>query len=62
MLFPDFSLLSSGILFLVVFVLIFLFMIPHLKKIWATEHIRKKILVTLGIVAIYKLLSAIPVP
>ncbi len=37
-------------------------MIPHLKKIWATEHIRKKILVTLGIVAIYKLLSAIPVP
>ncbi len=37
-------------------------MIPHLKKIWATEHIRKKILVTLGMVAVYKLLSAIPVP
>lgn len=37
-------------------------MIPHLKKVWATEHIRKKILVTLGIVAIYKLLSVIPVP
>jgi len=37
-------------------------MIKNLKKVWATEHIRKKILVTLGIVAIYKLLSVIPVP
>lgn len=37
-------------------------MITNLKKVWATEHIRKKILVTLGIVAIYKFLSVIPVP
>ncbi len=37
-------------------------MISNLKKVWATEHIRKKILVTLGIVAVYKLLSVIPVP
>ncbi len=37
-------------------------MISNLKKVWATEHIRKKILITLGIVAIYKLLSVIPVP
>lgn len=37
-------------------------MIANIKKIWATEHIRKKILFTLGIVAVYKLLSAIPVP
>ena len=37
-------------------------MITNLKKVWATEHIRKKILVTLGIVAVYKLLSVIPVP
>lgn len=37
-------------------------MIASVKKIWATEHIRKKILFTLGIIAVYKLLSAIPVP
>ena len=37
-------------------------MISNLKKVWATEHIRKKILITLGIVAVYKLLSVIPVP
>jgi preprotein translocase subunit SecY len=36
--------------------------IKHLEKIWTTEHIRKKILVTLGIIVIYKLFSAIPVP
>lgn len=38
------------------------FMIKNLKKVWATEHIRKKILVTLALVAVYKLLSVIPVP
>lgn len=37
-------------------------MIASVKKIWATEHIRKKILFTLGIIAVYKLLSTIPVP
>ena len=37
-------------------------MITNIRKVWATEHIRKKILVTLGIVAVYKLLSVIPVP
>jgi preprotein translocase subunit SecY len=37
-------------------------MIPHLKKVWATEHIRKKILFTLLIVAIYKVMASIPVP
>lgn len=37
-------------------------MITNLKKVWATEHIRKKILFTVGIVIVYKLLSTIPVP
>lgn len=37
-------------------------MITNLRKVWATEHIRKKILFTLGMVAVYKLLSTIPVP
>ncbi len=37
-------------------------MIANIRKVWETEHIRKKILVTLGIVAVYKLLSVIPVP
>lgn len=37
-------------------------MITNLKKVWATEHIRKKILFTLGMVAVYKLLSTLPVP
>lgn len=37
-------------------------MITNLKKVWATEHIRKKILFTLGIVVVYKLLATIPVP
>ncbi len=37
-------------------------MITNIRKVWATEHIRKKILITLGIVAVYKLLSVIPVP
>ena len=36
--------------------------LKHLEKIWTTEHIRKKILVTLGIVVVYKLLATIPVP
>ena len=37
-------------------------MITNIKKVWATEHIRKKIIFTLLMVAVYKLLSAIPVP
>jgi preprotein translocase subunit SecY len=37
-------------------------MIMNLKKIWATEHIRKKILFTIAMVLVYKLLSVIPVP
>lgn len=37
-------------------------MIANLKKVWATEHIRKKILFTLGVVVVYKLLATIPVP
>lgn len=37
-------------------------MIANVKKVWATEHIRKKIIFTLIMVAVYKLLSAIPVP
>ncbi len=41
---------------------IILSMITNLKKVWATEHIRKKILFTLGMVAVYKLLSTLPVP
>lgn len=37
-------------------------MINNIKKVWATEHIRKKIIFTLLMVAVYKLLSSIPVP
>ncbi len=37
-------------------------MIPHLKKVWATEHIRKKILFTIAIILVYKVMSSIPVP
>lgn len=37
-------------------------MITNLKKVWATEHIRKKILFTVGMVVVYKLLATIPVP
>jgi preprotein translocase subunit SecY len=37
-------------------------MIPHLKKVWATEHIRKKILFTLAMVVVYKIMATIPVP
>lgn len=37
-------------------------MIAQAQTIWNTLHIRKKILVTLGIIAVYKLLSTIPVP
>lgn len=37
-------------------------MIANLKKVWTTEHIRKKIIFTVLMIAVYKLLSAIPVP
>jgi preprotein translocase subunit SecY len=37
-------------------------MITNLRKVWATEHIRKKILFTIAMVIVYKLLSSIPVP
>lgn len=37
-------------------------MIAKISKIWETDHIRKKILFTLGIIAVYKLLATIPVP
>jgi preprotein translocase subunit SecY len=37
-------------------------MITNLKKVWSTEHIRKKILFTIAMVVVYKVLSTIPVP
>ncbi len=37
-------------------------MIANLKKVWTTEHIRQKIIFTILMIAVYKLLSAIPVP
>lgn len=37
-------------------------MIANFKKIWKTKHIRNKILATIGLVAVYKLLATIPVP
>jgi preprotein translocase subunit SecY len=37
-------------------------MIANIQKVWSTEHIRKKIIFTLIMIAVYKLLSAIPVP
>lgn len=33
-----------------------------LKKVWETERIRKRILYTLLLVAVYKFLSTVPVP
>jgi hypothetical protein len=33
-----------------------------LKKAWNSSHIRKKIFITLGLIAVYKVLSTIPVP
>jgi preprotein translocase subunit SecY len=37
-------------------------MITNLRKVWATEHIRKKIIFTVLMVVVYKLLATIPVP
>lgn len=37
-------------------------MIANLKKVWTTDHIRQKIIFTVLMIAVYKLLSAIPVP
>ena len=51
-----FSIIRENLYFII------LSMITNLKKVWATEHIRKKILFTLGMVAVYKLLSTLPVP
>lgn len=34
----------------------------NFSTIWKTEHIRNKILATIGLVAVYKLLATIPVP
>lgn len=43
------------------FTLLFL-MLASAKKIWQTEHIRKKIIATLLLILVYKLLAVIPVP
>ncbi len=37
-------------------------MIANLKKVWSTAHIRKKIIFTILMIAVYKLLATIPVP
>lgn len=37
-------------------------MIARFKKIWETEHIRNKIIATLWLLAVYKVLATIPVP
>lgn len=37
-------------------------MISNLKKVWATEHIRKKIIFTVIMIAVYQLLANVPVP
>ena len=37
-------------------------MIASLQKVWSTGHIRQKIIFTILMIAVYKLLSAIPVP
>lgn len=41
---------------------IFIFMIANFAKIWRTEHIRHKIIATVALLAVYKLLATIPVP
>lgn len=37
-------------------------MISNFMKIWKTQHIRNKIIATVGLLAVYKLLATIPVP
>lgn len=37
-------------------------MISNLKKVWAAPHIRKKIIFTLLMIAVYELLASVPVP
>jgi preprotein translocase subunit SecY len=37
-------------------------MITNLKKVWQTEHIRKKIIFTILMVIVYKVMASIPVP
>ena len=37
-------------------------MIANIKKIWHTEHIRKKLIATVLLIAVYKVLATIPVP
>ncbi|PID84374.1 preprotein translocase subunit SecY [Candidatus Gracilibacteria bacterium] len=37
-------------------------MLPRLKKIWNTQHIRKKIIFTLLMIVVYKVLASITVP
>lgn len=37
-------------------------MIANAKKVWNTPHIRKKIIFTLLMVAVYSLLANVPVP
>lgn len=41
---------------------ILFFPMISLKKVWETERIRKRILYTLLLVAVYKFLSTVPVP
>jgi len=36
--------------------------LKNMSRIWSNDQIRKKILFTLGIIAVYKLLAVIPVP
>ena len=37
-------------------------MISNIKKVWAAEHIRKKILFTIAMITVYVLLANVPVP
>ncbi len=37
-------------------------MISNIQKVWAAEHIRKKIIFTILMIAVYVLLANIPVP
>lgn len=41
---------------------IFYIMLANAKKIWQTAHIRKKIIATLLLIIVYKILATIPVP
>lgn len=36
--------------------------LKHISRLWESEDVRNKVLVTIGLVLVYKLMSLVPVP